>query len=451
MCIFPESAKREQGLLVNNLMRYYSTNNKEFKVSLKEAVFKGLAKDKGLFMPENIPVMSSRFFFEMGKKKFNEIASEVATALFGEDIPNKELKKLSFEAINFETPLIHLHDNIYALELFHGPTLAFKDVGARYMARMLYYFAHDYQKEIHVLVATSGDTGSAVANGFLGVNGIKVYVLYPKGLVSHLQEKQFTTLGQNITALEVEGSFDDCQRLVKEAFINPEINDKLTLTSANSINIARLLPQCFYYFNAYRQLLDKSRKVVFSVPSGNFGNLTSGLIAQRMGLPVDQFIAATNINDVVPEYLVTGEYMPRPSIATIANAMDVGDPSNFKRILDLYNYSHEKIASDISGYSFTDEEIKSTILKVYRNHKYLLDPHGATAYMAVKSYLESNPDHTGIFLETAHPAKFLYTVEEVIGTKIEIPEKLASFTQREKVSIQISSRFKDFKELLMNQ
>jgi len=356
---------------------------------------------------------------------------------------------MSYEAINFETPLVKLHDNIYALELFHGPTLAFKDVGARYMARMLNFFTSDYQKEIHVLVATSGDTGSAVANGFLGVEGIRVYVLYPKGLVSNLQEKQFTTLGQNITALEVDGSFDDCQRLVKEAFINPEINDKLTLTSANSINIARLLPQSFYYFNAYRQLWDKSRKVVFSVPSGNFGNLTSGLIAQRMGLPVDQFIAATNINDVVPEYLITGDYMARPSVATISNAMDVGDPSNFKRILDMYNYSHEKIASDITGYSFTDDEVKSYIAKIYSNYKYLMDPHGSIAYMALKSHLELNPDYTGIFLETAHPAKFHDTVEEVIGTKIEIPEKLAAFTKREKKSIQISSNFLDFKDFLM--
>lgn len=431
-------------------MEYYSTNNKQLKVSLKEAVFKGLAKDKGLFMPESIPVLPASFFYESGKKEFKEIAFELALALFGEDIPKKDLKELTYDAINFETPLVQVHENIYSLELFHGPTLAFKDVGARYMARMLKYFTLDYTKEIHVLVATSGDTGSAVANGFLGVNGIKVYILYPKGLVSYLQEKQFTTLGQNITALEVDGNFDDCQRLVKEAFVDPEINEKLTLTSANSINIARLLPQTFYYFNAYRQLWDKSRKVAFSVPSGNFGNLTAGLIAQRMGLPVDQFIAATNINDVVPEYLVTGDYQTRPSMATIANAMDVGDPSNFARILDLYDNSHEKISTDIMGYSYTDDEIRSSIATVNSKYKYLLDPHGATAYMAISSFLESNPGHTGIFLETAHPAKFSETVEEIIGSKIEIPEKLAFFAKREKKSISMSCRFEDFKEYLMN-
>jgi len=432
-------------------MNYYSTKDKNLRVSLKEAVLHGLAEDKGLFMPVIIPVLPATFFFEMSRKKFHEIAFEVALVLFGEDIPKRELKDLTFEAINFETPLVQVHDNIYSLELFHGPTLAFKDIGARYMARMLKYFTKNYDREIHVLVATSGDTGSAVANGFLGVPGIHVHILYPKGQVSFLQEKQFTTLGENITALEVEGSFDDCQRLVKEAFINHEINEKLTLTSANSINIARLLPQSFYYFNAYRQLWDKSRKVTISVPSGNFGNLTAGIIAQHMGLPVSQFIASTNINDVVPEYLTTGEYHPRPSLTTIANAMDVGDPSNFARILALYSNSHRKIAADILGYSYTDDEIRSAITSVYRKYKYLLDPHGATAYMAVNAFLEMNPDHTGIFLETAHPAKFSDTVEECIGKKFEIPKKLAGFIEKEKKSIPVSWKFEEFKEYLMNQ
>ncbi len=430
-------------------MKYFSTNNKSLKVSLKEAVLKGLANDKGLFMPEKIPILPASFFFELSRKKFPDISFEVALALFGEDISKKELKALTYDAINFETPLVQVHDNIYSLELFHGPTLAFKDVGARYMARMLKYFTQDFTREIHVLVATSGDTGSAVANGFLGVEGIKVHVLYPKGLVSSLQEKQFTTLGQNITALEVDGSFDDCQRLVKEAFIHPEINKKITLTSANSINIARLLPQSFYYFNAYSQLWDKSRKVAICVPSGNFGNLTAGLIAQHMGLPVSQFIAATNINDVVPEYLITGDFNPRPSLATIANAMDVGDPSNFARILSLYQNSHEKISSDITGFSYTDEEIRTAISSVYKKNNYLLDPHGATAYLAISSFLVSNPDHIGIFLETAHPAKFSATVEECIGTKLEIPAKLASFMQREKNSIPLGWRFEEFKEYLL--
>lgn len=432
------------------MMKYYSTNNENLRVSLKEAVLQGLARDKGLFMPVSIPVLPSSFFYELSRKKFQEIAYEVALALFGDDIPRKELKLLTFDAINFETPLVHVHDDIYSLELFHGPTLAFKDVGARYMARMLKYFTRDLDREINVLVATSGDTGSAVANGFLGVDGIKVHILYPQGLVSYLQEKQFTTLGQNITSLEVKGSFDDCQRLVKTAFMDPEINEKLRLTSANSINIARLLPQSFYYFNAYRQLLDKSRKLVISVPSGNFGNLTAGLIARQMGLSVSQFIASTNINDVVPEYLVTGEYHPRESLATIANAMDVGDPSNFARILSLYGNSYEKITSDITGYSYTDDEIREAITLVYRNYKYLLDPHAATAYMGVKSFLQSNPDHTGIFLETAHPAKFSESVEKCIGTKIKIPGKLADFMNREKRSIPIGWKFEEFKDYLMS-
>lgn len=430
-------------------MRYYSTNDKNQQVSLKEAVFKGLAHDKGLYMPESFPKLDASFFSRLKNLSFQELSLEIASALFQLEIPLNELKKINDDALDFPTPIVKVKDSVYSLELFHGPTLAFKDVGARYMARMLSYFTRDYNKEIHVLVATSGDTGSAVANGFLGVKGIKVHILYPKGLVSYLQEKQFTTLGQNITALEVEGSFDDCQRLVKEAFVDGEVNSKLTLTSANSINLARLLPQSFYYFNAFRQLPADAGKIVFSVPSGNFGNLTAGLIAKRMGLPVNQFLAATNINDVVPEYLKTGIYKPRPSVATLANAMDVGDPSNFVRMLDLYQNSLADISRDIKGYRYSDEEIKACILNVHNQFGYTPDPHGATSYMALSEFLKENNGFTGIFLETAHPAKFSETVSDALGKAIDIPQKLAEFGKREKISIPISKNYIDFKNYLL--
>jgi len=431
-------------------MKYYSTSNKDHLVDLKEAVFKGLAMDKGLYMPQIIPVLEKDFFTRIRNLSFQELSFEVASALFGNDIPGVELRKINDEALNFETPLVKVHDSVYSLELFHGPTMAFKDVGARYMARLLAYFTRGYPKEIHVLVATSGDTGSAVANGFLGVEGIKVHILYPKGLVSYLQEKQFTTLGQNITALEVEGSFDDCQRLVKQAFVDKEVNAKLTLTSANSINLARLLPQGFYYFNAFRQLPDPDRKLVIAVPSGNFGNLTAGLIAKKMGLPVSQFLAATNINDVVPEYLKTGIYRARPSLSTVANAMDVGDPSNFARILDLYRHSHADIGKEMTGYSYTDGEIKTCIKEVKEKYDYMTDPHGATGFLSLMEFMPDHPDHNGIFLETAHPAKFSNTVEEALGEPILIPEKLAEFGKRKKSSIVISPDYVDFSEYLMN-
>ena len=430
-------------------MKYYSTNNRNTQADLKEAVFKGLALDKGLYMPESFPKLDPSFFVRLKTMSFSELSLEVATALFDSDIPHNDLKRINNEALDFDTPLVNVHDSVYSLELFHGPTLAFKDVGARYMSRMLGFFTKSFNKEIHVLVATSGDTGSAVASGFLGVEGIKVHILYPKGLVSYLQEKQFTTLGQNITALEVEGSFDDCQRLVKEAFVDKEVNAKLTLTSANSINLARLLPQSFYYYNAFRQLPENAKKVVFSVPSGNFGNLTAGLIAKKMGLPVTQFLAATNINDVVPEYLKTGVYRPRPSKSTVANAMDVGDPSNFARILDLYRNSQSEISKDIKGYSYSDEKIKACILLVNKQYGYTPDPHGATAYMALEDFMNNNSGYTGIFLETAHPAKFSETVEDALGKPIEIPQKLAELGKREKVSIAMSSGYADFKEYLM--
>ena len=439
-------------------MRYYSTNKNTPEVSLEEAVIKGLANDKGLYMPEQIQVLPVSFYDTIGNLSFQEIAYKVADAFFGEDIEANDLKKIVYETLNFDTPLVEVEEDIYSLELFHGPTLAFKDVGARFMSRVLAYFIkkRGNTKPVNVLVATSGDTGSAVANGFLGIKGIHVYVLYPKGLVSKIQESQFTTLGQNITALEVDGTFDDCQRLVKSAFMDLELNYKLRLTSANSINVARFLPQAFYYFYAFAQLRAMHPKLsaeelqtVFCVPSGNFGNLTAGLIAKRMGLPVKRFIAANNRNDIFLQYLKTGIYTPKPSVSTIANAMDVGDPSNFARVLDLYGDSHESICKDISGVSYTDIQISDTIIACYKNNGYLLDPHGACGYQALKSNLVDN--ESGIFLETAHPAKFAETVENIIGKQVEIPEKLQEFMKGTKKSIAMTKEFEDFKKFLFNQ
>ena len=431
-------------------MKYYSTNKQSPEVSLQEAVVKGLAPDKGLYMPEKIKVLPQSFYDAIGDMTFQEIAYTVADAFFGDDIEADTLKQIVYDTLNFDTPVVHVNDNIYSLELFHGPTLAFKDVGGRFMARLLGYFIKKQgQKDVKVLVATSGDTGSAVANGFLGVEGIHVYVLYPKGKVSQIQECQFTTLGQNITAIEVDGTFDDCQALVKTAFLDDELNKKLNLTSANSINVARFLPQAFYYFHAYAQLAKqgKANNVVFSVPSGNFGNITAGLIAKRMGLPVKRFIAANNSNDIFYEYLQTGEYRPRPSVQTIANAMDVGNPSNFVRVLDLYDHSLEKIKSNISGEWYNDESIRQIVKDTYNNTGYLLDPHGACGYQALKDQL--NTDETGVFLETAHPAKFLETVESIIGEKVSIPEKLQEFMKGEKQSVSIDNSFEEFKRLLL--
>ena len=428
-------------------MKYYSTNHKSQDVTLEMAVIQGLASDRGLFMPERINPLPESFFHEIGSMSFQEISFEVAKKFFGEDIPEDTLKKIVYDTLNFDTPLVNVKDNIYSLELFHGPTSAFKDVGARFMARLLSHFLGKEKKMVHVLVATSGDTGSAVANGFLGVPGIQVHVLYPKGKVSEIQEKQFTTLGQNITALEIDGTFDDCQALVKAAFMDVLLKEKITITSANSINVARFLPQAFYYFNAYAQLKDKSRKIVFSVPSGNFGNLTAGLFAKRMGLPVHQFIAANNRNNIVYNYLNTGVYKPRPSVSTIANAMDVGDPSNFARILDLYHNNHSEIKKDIVGTTYSDEQIKETLLAVYQTTGYLLDPHGAVGYRALEELLKD--DETGIFLETAHPAKFTETVEEIVGKgNVPMPGKLQSFMKGEKLSIEFSSKYEQFRAYL---
>lgn len=431
-------------------MKYYSTNRQAPLASLEEAVVRGLATDRGLYMPQEVKKLPNEFFDTIDSLSFQEISYRVADSFFGEDVPADTLKQIVYDTLNFDTPLVKVNDNIYSLELFHGPTLAFKDVGARFMARLLAYFIHrEEKKRVNVLVATSGDTGSAVANGFLGVEGIHVYVLYPKGKVSDIQEKQFTTLGQNITAIEVDGNFDDCQALVKSAFMDKELNEHLTLTSANSINVARFLPQAFYYFYGYAQLkkINKANQVVVCVPSGNFGNITAGLFGKRMGLPLSRFIAANNRNDIFYQYLLTGEYNPRPSIATLANAMDVGDPSNFARVLDLYHHSHEEITADISGATYNDDQIRETVKEVWKNHHYLLDPHGACGYRALNENIR--PGETGIFLETAHPAKFRQTIEPIINKKISIPPRLQTFMAGTKQSIELPNKFKDFKQYLL--
>ena len=433
-------------------MKYYSTNKIAADATLEEAVVNGLASDKGLYMPYSLKSRPQSFFDEIQNMSFQEIAYHVADAFFGEDVPADVLRQIVYDTLNFDTPVVPVTQQIYSLELFHGPTLAFKDVGGRFMARLLSYFIQkEGKKQVNVLVATSGDTGSAVANGFLDVEGIHVYVLYPKGKVSDIQEKQFTTLGRNITAIEVDGTFDDCQALVKNAFMDKELKAHLTLTSANSINVARFLPQAFYYFYAYAQLkkLGKADNLVVCVPSGNFGNITAGLFGKKMGLPVKRFIAANNRNDIFYQYLKTGEYNPRPSVATIANAMDVGDPSNFARVADLYGYSHEAICRDISGATYTDEEIRSAVQQAYQETGYLLDPHGACGYLALKEGLQ--PDEVGVFLETAHPAKFLQTIESIINRKVEIPEKLQAFMRGTKKTVPMTKNIADFKDYLMHQ
>ena len=432
-------------------MKYYSTNKNTPPVTLKEAVIKGLASDKGLFMPERIEKFETDFFDNIQNLSFRKIAFEVAKKFFGEDVEEAALREIVYDTLQFDCPVVKVKENIYSLELFHGPTLAFKDVGARFMARLLRYFLTENDKEVHVLVATSGDTGSAVANGFLGVEGIHVHVLYPKGKVSKIQESQFATLGQNISALEVEGTFDDCQHLVKTAFSDEVLNKKLLLTSANSINVARFLPQAFYYFNAYARLKEQgilqNRKLVISVPSGNFGNLTAGLFAREMGLPAEAFLAANNENDVVYEYLQTGTYHPRPSVETIANAMDVGTPSNFVRILDLFGHSHEKIASLMTGFRYSDKQIRETIGRVFNETGYLCDPHGACGFRALEEFLHQG--EVGVFLETAHPAKFIETVEEIVGRgEVEIPSKLRAFMKGEKNTLSLGKDFQAFKNYL---
>ncbi|KPK83282.1 MAG: threonine synthase [Bacteroides sp. SM23_62_1] len=431
-------------------MRFYSTNNRKINRSLREAVIQGLAEDEGLFMPVHIPSFPPPFFDEIKKLSFSEIAVRTAILYFRDDIPEDELEALTRDAISFDTPLIQIQEGIFSLELFHGPTLAFKDVGARFMARLLSYFIRDYNREIHVLVATSGDTGSAVANGFWKVPGISVHILYPGGLVSPIQENQFTTLGENITALEVKGAFDDCQRLVKRAFLDKELSDRLVLTSANSINVARLLPQAFYYLNGYAQLESTDQDLFIAVPSGNFGNLTAAMIAWKTGLPVKKLIAATNVNDIVPEYLKTGHYDPRPSVPTIANAMDVGNPSNFIRILDLCNHSHAEIRKYLEGHAYTDDEIRHTIRNVYNKCSYVLDPHGATGYQALTDHLKNREKGRGIFIETAHPAKFADIVEDVIGRRINVPDSLRETMEKMPVKRTISAEYEDLKNYLLS-
>ena len=432
-------------------MQYYSTNGKAPLATLEEAVVRGLAPDKGLYMPQEIRPLPQEFFDNIENMSFQEMSYQVAHNFFGDDVDAESLREIVFDTLAFETPIVKVEDNIYSLELFHGPTLAFKDVGARFMARLLRYFIKREGKEqVNVLVATSGDTGSAVANGFLGVDGIHVYVLYPKGKVSKIQESQFTTLGKNITAIEVDGVFDDCQALVKSAFMDEELQGHMNLTSANSINVARFLPQAFYYFNAYAQAkkLGKADNLTICVPSGNFGNITAGLFAQRMGLPIKHFIAANNANDIFYNYLLSGIYSPKASIQTIANAMDVGDPSNFARILDLYKSSHTEICDHISGATYSDDEIAATMKKCYEQTGYVLDPHGACGYQALKDNLKEG--ETGVFLETAHPAKFKEKVDAILSTDIEIPTRLADFMKGKKQSLEMAADFASFKQFLLS-
>ena len=464
-------------------MKYYSTNGKAPVADLRKAVVKGLAEDRGLYMPEVIHQLPKQFFTDMPNMSFQDIAFNVASAFFGDDVDLDSLQDLVYDTLQFPCPVVKVKDrsaegrlqgkNIYSLELFHGPTLAFKDVGARFMARLLQYFLRHgsssfpvscnsvaANKEVNVLVATSGDTGSAVANGFLGVEGIHVYVLYPKGKVSPIQECQFTTLGKNITAIEVDGVFDDCQALVKSAFMDQELNEHMMLTSANSINVARFLPQAFYYFNAVAQLSALGHQpsdIVICVPSGNFGNICAALFGHQMGMPVKRFIAANNANDTFYNYLQTCQYNPKPSKQTLANAMDVGDPSNFARIINLYSQNgklspeetHQRITSLISGATYSDEQIRETMRQCYKETGYILDPHGACGYRALEEQLK--PGEIGVFCETAHPAKFKEKVDEILGIDVEIPERLAAFMKGQKQSVPMTKNFDDFKKYLLSQ
>ncbi len=428
-------------------MKFYSTNSLRQFVTLHEAVLRGLAPDNGLYMPASIPALPPTVIASFSNLSLQEISWAVTSHLLHEDLPEVELRKIVEHTIGFDAPLVPIEEHVFALELFHGPTLAFKDFGARFLAGLLGYFAAREDRQVTILVATSGDTGSAVANGFLNVPGTRVVVLYPKDKVSEIQEKQFTTLGANITALEVAGTFDDCQRMVKAAFLDQELRQKLFLTSANSINIARLIPQSFYYFYAWSRMRAE-KPVVFSVPSGNFGNLTAGLLAKRMGLPVHHFLACTNINDVVPKYLAGGLFEPRPSQATISNAMDVGNPSNFARMLELYKHSPAAMKRDISGFHFSDDETRAAMQKVFQSAKYVMDPHGAVGYLGLKRYQQDHPNIAGIFLETAHPAKFKKTVDATLSGEVAIPPPLLKFLSRAKRSICIGNDFEDLKDWL---
>ena len=426
-------------------MNYYSLHHKSPKTTFKNAVVQGLAKDRGIYFPDNITTLSKEFIANISEYTNHEIAYEVIKQFVGDEIPTKKLKEIITKTVSFDFPIVKVDENIASLELFHGPTMAFKDVGAKFMAQCLEYFNQGNTEEITVLVATSGDTGGAVANGFLGAKGVNVVILYPSGKVSDIQEKQLTTLGQNITALEVDGVFDDCQEMVKTAFLDEEITKKLT--SANSINVARWLPQMFFFFFAYKELHKKHKDLVFSVPSGNFGNICAGVMAQKLGLPIKHFIASTNINDTVPNYLINGIYSPKPSKATISNAMDVGNPSNFIRIQELFSNDLEALKSAFSSYAFTDDETRETMKEIYKNSGYVADPHGAVGYLGLKKY-ELQENEFGIFLETAHPVKFLDVVEETLPVKIEIPKQIQKIINNKKVAIKVAN-YQDLKSFLL--
>jgi threonine synthase len=433
-------------------MKLYSTNNTSKTVSFKEAVFNSMPQDKGLYMPVNIPRLNYKFLNNLDEYTLPEIALHVATNLIGDDIPADDLKAIIYDAINFYAPVVKLEDNVFVLELWHGPSLAFKDFGARFMSRVMSYFLEKGEKQLDVLVATSGDTGGAVALGFLGVPNTRVTILYPKDKVSDIQELQLTTNGQNIRAVEIDGTFDDCQALVKQAFTDPELNAKFRLTSANSINIARLIPQTFYYFNAYAQLLKRGvSKVVFSVPSGNFGNIGAGLLAWKMGLPVEHFIAATNANDTVPEFLKTGIYQPKPSVATLSNAMDVGDPSNWVRIADLFKDDMDTLKTLVTGYRYDDEQTLNAIKFISDNYNYVACPHTAIAWQALRDYQQDNykTDTAGVFLSTAHPSKFPDAFPDSMAGKVDVPEEVKELNKKDKQSVALGKDFKAFKDYLL--
>ena len=430
-------------------MKLYSTNNKNQFFSLREAVLKGLPDDNGLFMPSHIPALPSDFLENIKDFSFPEIALTMARTLLQNAVPDADLERIIYDAINFSAPLVGLDEHTSVLELFHGPSLAFKDFGARFMAQLMSYFNQNADKELVILVATSGDTGGAVAAGFFKTLGIKVVILYPSGKVTPLQEKQLTTLGHNISALEINGTFDDCQALVKQAFLDNELTQKIRLSSANSINIARLIPQSFYYAEGIKQA-NTNLPVVFSIPSGNFGNLTAGLLAQKMGIPIHHFVAATNSNDVVPQYLASGEYHARPSVRTISNAMDVGNPSNFARMLDFYCSTWNNMRTQISGFAYDDNATRAAMKEVFDKHQYVMEPHGAVGYLALKEYQKKNPNTFGIILETAHPSKFVEDVEDILQQKIEIPERLAELAHRKKESVAMETDFLSFKTWLLD-
>lgn len=429
-------------------MQFYSLNKKAQKVSFKDAVINGIAPDKGLYFPESITPLPASFFKNIEELSNQEITFNAIHQFVANEIPNEILREILADVLDFEFPVVEIEKNVATLELFHGPTMAFKDVGARFMANCLGYFSEGKSKEVTVLVATSGDTGGAVANGFLGVKGVNVVILYPSGKVSDIQERQLTTLGKNITALEVDGTFDDCQKMVKTAFLDEELLHHMKLTSANSINVARWLPQLFYFLFAYKQAKSKGQDIVFSVPSGNFGNICAGIVAQKLGMPVKHFVAATNVNDTVPEFMKSGNYNPKPSKATISNAMDVGNPSNFIRIRHLFQDNFEALAEQLSSYTFSDEETRTAMKSIYEATKYIADPHGAVGYLGLKKYQEEHPTTYGIFLETAHPVKFLDVVEGTIPEKISIPLQIQKVMDKEKKSIPIKT-YEDLKSFLL--